>query len=198
MIEHYHYDSVASTNTTAKQFASQLLGTKPHLPNNFSGAVFTADEQTQGRGRGDHSWYSAPYDGLYYSLLIPPPEDYQNLSSLTTQIGTITIDCIQHLTTTHPQLEWPNDIILNQKKLGGILIESVGQSNDPSPQFVVIGIGINLNHTSFPASLQFSAISLYQVTRNKYTPSQFINFLTQKIYYPLFKVNLNLTKTILK
>tara|TARA_B100001113_G_scaffold337082_1_gene317938 strand:- start:217 stop:813 length:597 start_codon:yes stop_codon:yes gene_type:complete len=198
MIEHYHYDCVASTNTTAKQFASQLLGTKPHLPNNFSGAVFTADEQTQGRGRGDHSWYSAPYDGLYYSLLIPPPEDYQNLSSLTTQIGTITIDSIQHLTATQPQLEWPNDIILNQKKLGGILIESVGRSNTASPQFVVIGIGLNLNHSDFPKHLQFSATSLYQVTQKKYDQSQFIIFLTQTIYNYLFKINLELKKRIIK
>jgi BirA family biotin operon repressor/biotin-[acetyl-CoA-carboxylase] ligase len=177
MIPHYHFKTIRSTNTYAKQFAKSLSSI---------GAVFTADEQTNGRGRGSHQWYSAPKAGLYYSLLIPAPMAYKELHSLTQKIGHLTINGITHLTGIRPTLEWPNDIILNHKKLGGILIESVGGANQKSPRYVVIGIGLNLNHTKFADHLQVSATSLCLETKAHYDTEPFIQHLTQTIMTDLF------------
>lgn len=181
MIPHYHFDCVDSTNAYAKQFTHSL---DPNTP--FKGAIFTATTQTNGKGRLSHSWYSPPNEGLYYTALIPGKVDYKNISNLTKKYAKISIKCISKITGITPQLEWPNDIIIQNKKLGGILIETIGRANHPAPTHIIIGIGLNLNHLTFPPPLNITAISLRQITQTLYNRQDFTHELTKEIYKCLF------------
>ena len=122
------------------------------------GAVVIADHQTRGRGRQGRSWHSEPATGLYLSTLLKPNLPPEKLACLTLMAGVATVSAIQQQTSAPAKLKWPNDILLNGKKLAGILCECIAKSgNTPA---VIVGIGINLNHTSFPESIKDTATSL--------------------------------------
>jgi len=158
-----HFPSVASTNDLALQAAQ--AGARR--------GVWIADEQTAGRGRGNHRWHSSPGDGLYLSALITPPIPMQNALRLSFAIAIAAQAAISSVTGLRRRdqidIRWPNDLLLNRKdgtsrKCGGILIETAAQ---PAPEaglamlrYAVIGIGINCNHTSFPLELDAIATSL--------------------------------------
>ena len=158
-----HFPSVASTNDLALQAAQ--AGARR--------GVWIADEQTAGRGRGNHRWHSSPGDGLYLSALITPPIPMQNALRLSFAIAIAAQAAISSVTGLRRRdqidIRWPNDLLLNRKdgtsrKCGGILIETAAQ---PAPEaglamlrYAVIGIGINCNHTSFPPELDAIATSL--------------------------------------
>ncbi len=146
---HLQYrDEVTSTNTLALAAAAQGAP---------EGTVFIAGAQTAGRGRGGHSWHSAPGDGLYLSVLLRPalpPADVLWLSLMT---GVAVHDAIRESTGLIADLRWPNDLLFGDKKFCGILAETQGKA-------VVIGIGINLNHAGFPPELAPIATSLRLAT----------------------------------
>ena len=122
------------------------------------GAVVIADHQTRGRGRQGRSWHSEPATGLYLSTLLKPNLPPEKLACLTLMAGVATVSAIHQQTSAPAKLKWPNDILLNGKKLAGILCECIAKSgNTPA---VIVGIGINLNHTSFPESIKDTATSL--------------------------------------
>ena len=122
------------------------------------GAVVIADHQTRGRGRQGRSWHSEPATGLYLSTLLKPNLPPEKLACLTLMAGVAAVSAIHQQTSAPAKLKWPNDILLNGKKLAGILCECIAKSgNTPA---VIVGIGINLNHTSFPESIKDTATSL--------------------------------------
>jgi len=107
------------------------------------GDVVVADEQTAGQGRHGHSWYSAPGLGLYCSIVLEPAP----LLTLALVLGVaeaIAVPC---------DLRWPNDVMIGQKKLAGILVQLVEGK-------AIAGIGINLNHDSFPPELQATSLKI--------------------------------------
>lgn len=116
------------------------------------GAVVIADRQTQGRGRHGRSWHSEPGTGLYLSALLKPNLPPEKLSLITLMAGVATVSAIQHY--AEAKLKWPNDILLNGKKLAGILCEYIPGTA------IIVGIGINLNQTRFPDEIQDIATSL--------------------------------------
>jgi len=145
----HHYFRIGSTNVTAMQAAA---GGEPE------GAVFLAEEQTAGRGRGGHSWESAQSVGIYCSVVLRPemaPVDALFLSLMT---GIAVADAVERTTGLHPDLRWPNDSLLGGRKFCGILTEM--NAEPTRVRYVVIGIGINVNHTSFSAELEPIATSL--------------------------------------
>jgi BirA family biotin operon repressor/biotin-[acetyl-CoA-carboxylase] ligase len=152
-----HFPTIDSTNTHAVEAA----GTGAP-----DGSVYIADEQTAGRGRGGHTWHSAPGDGLYLSALIRPTTLIPLADALWISLSTglAAQRAIQQTTCLPADIRWPNDLILNHKKVGGILVESA--STPPTPhqpahlRFAVLGIGINVNHAEFPAELASLATSL--------------------------------------
>jgi len=144
-----HYFRIGSTNITAMQAAA---AGEPE------GAVFLAEEQTAGRGRGGHSWESAPSVGIYCSVVLRPeisPVDALFLSLMT---GIAAADAVEQTTGLDPDLRWPNDVLLNGRKFCGILTEM--NAEPTRVRYVVVGIGINVNHTGFPAELEPIATSL--------------------------------------
>jgi BirA family biotin operon repressor/biotin-[acetyl-CoA-carboxylase] ligase len=115
-----------------------------------------AHDQTSGKGRAGRAWLSNPGDTLCFSLAYPFDKRPHELSGLSLVIGLAVVAGIAgalgiNETTLHQQglrLKWPNDLLLNNAKLGGILIEG-GQSSPSSPTWMVIGLGLNLRNAEF-------------------------------------------------
>ncbi|MBV9506269.1 MAG: biotin--[acetyl-CoA-carboxylase] ligase [Acidobacteriia bacterium] len=128
-----YYDA---TDSTMLRAAGRPLGT-----------IVIAGEQTSGQGRHGHRWHSEPASGIYMSMVLQP----QPL--LTMALGLATAEAITSATGVACDLRWPNDVMLGDKKAAGILVQlTEGRA--------IGGIGINVNHTSFPAELTHLATSL--------------------------------------
>jgi BirA family biotin operon repressor/biotin-[acetyl-CoA-carboxylase] ligase len=150
-----HFSPVTdSTNTDA------LIAARAGAPH---GSVYFADEQLAGRGRGDHAWHSAAGQGLYVSILLRPLIPAARLPLLPLAAGLAAANAIHATTGLAVDLRWPNDLLLSgssqgARKVGGILVESKIESS--AVAFAVVGIGINVHQSSFPADLATPASSL--------------------------------------
>jgi BirA family biotin operon repressor/biotin-[acetyl-CoA-carboxylase] ligase len=130
-----HFDSIDSTQRAA-------TGCEP-------GTIVLADCQTAGQGRHGHPWHSEPGTGIYCSLVLPPTP------VLTLALGLATVEAIAQATGIQCDLRWPNDVLLDNRKAAGILVQLVeGQA--------IAGLGINVNQTGFPGDIHREAISLRQ------------------------------------
>jgi len=132
----HHFDSLDSTNTKAREYIQEGAP---------AGTTIVATTQTAGRGRGDRKWLSPP-GGLYFSTLLAPskPTRAPELSILA---GAAVAQAIRQILPNRllVTLKWPNDVLVNGKKIAGILSESVG---DETMGTCIVGVGINLNATS--------------------------------------------------
>jgi BirA family biotin operon repressor/biotin-[acetyl-CoA-carboxylase] ligase len=145
-----HYFKIGSTNTTAMQAASEGAP---------EGTVFLAEQQTAGKGRGGHVWHSADSNGIYCSVILRPvlPPSEVVVVSLAADLA---VQSAVQATDSQlaPDLKWPNDLLIDGKKFCGILTEMNAEAT--RVRHIVIGIGINVNHASFPTELQTIATSL--------------------------------------
>jgi BirA family biotin operon repressor/biotin-[acetyl-CoA-carboxylase] ligase len=147
-----HFTTIDSTN---------IRGVEAATADAPDGTVFIADEQTAGRGRGGHSWHSAAGDGLYISAIVRPNIALAEALWLSLATGLAAQSAIDKTAKLHSDLRWPNDLLLGTKKCGGILVETASFPGTPAQlRYAVIGIGINVNHASFPAELRDLATSL--------------------------------------
>jgi BirA family transcriptional regulator, biotin operon repressor / biotin---[acetyl-CoA-carboxylase] ligase len=152
------FDKIDSTNAAAMKAGSSGAS---------EGAVFLARQQLAGRGRAGHGWESEIDAGVYLSLLLRPqvrPGDALALSLLT---GLAAADALRASIGIEVDLRWPNDLMLRDKKLGGVLIEL--SSEGDRVQYVVVGVGINVNQSVFAAELAAQATSL-QIETGKAWP----------------------------
>jgi BirA family biotin operon repressor/biotin-[acetyl-CoA-carboxylase] ligase len=120
--------------------------------------VFLAEQQTAGRGRGSHAWESAQSMGIYCSVILRPwllPADSLLLSLIA---GIAVAEAVEETTGMHPDLRWPNDVLLEERKFCGILTEM--NAEPTRVRHVVVGIGVNVNQESFSAELEPIATSL--------------------------------------
>ena len=147
----HYFDSIGSTNNEALDWARKGA-------NDLS--LVVADEQTMGRGRLERPWFTPPKTALAFSLIIHPTQDEKPLLSRTVGLAALALSDVLQTLNLHPQIKWPNDILLNGRKLAGILIEAVWM--DDEIQSIVIGMGLNIAKGSVPATdiLGFPAISL--------------------------------------
>ncbi len=150
-----HFPLIDSTNTRALEEAQGGAA---------DGCVYVADEQTAGRGRGQHGWHSAVGDGLYVSVLLRPQmaiADALWISLATGMAGQAAIAATTGLTA---EIRWPNDLLICNRKCGGILVETAvapARGDEPAAlRYAVIGVGINVNHAAFPEELAKIATSL--------------------------------------
>jgi BirA family biotin operon repressor/biotin-[acetyl-CoA-carboxylase] ligase len=154
--EHLHHlPSVGSTNVLALEAAQAGA---PH------GSVWIADEQTAGRGRSNHTWHSAAGDGLYVSVLLRPQMALIDALWLSLATGLAVQAAVASISGLTPDIRWPNDLLIGNKKCGGILVETsamASQRDTPAMlRYAVAGVGININHQSFHAELEDVATSL--------------------------------------
>lgn len=148
-IEFCFRKEVSSTNDWAKQMAEEGAP---------EGTLALADAQTAGRGRRGRQWSSPEGENIYMSLLIRPQIRPEHAAQLTLVMGLSAAQGIREALKLPVQIKWPNDLVIKGKKICGILTEmSAGQDGI---RFVIIGIGINVNNTSFPEELRDRATSL--------------------------------------
>jgi BirA family biotin operon repressor/biotin-[acetyl-CoA-carboxylase] ligase len=143
--------AVAECNSTnVKLLAMAETGTP-------SGTVLVADRQTSGRGRRGRTWHSASGDSLTFSLLWRFPADSQAPIALSLVVGLAVAKALESLGAASIGLKWPNDLIHENRKLGGILIELVSGA----PRSAVIGVGLNLRvPAGLPEDLRDSVTAL--------------------------------------
>jgi BirA family biotin operon repressor/biotin-[acetyl-CoA-carboxylase] ligase len=141
--------STASTNDDAK------LAAREGAP---SGAAFVADTQTSGRGRLGRTWHSPAGENLYVSFVLRPSLSPASMPLVTLAAGLAVADAVAPLVPhCGVSLKWPNDVLIDDKKVAGILAEAqLGQS----APFIVLGIGVNVRTTSFPEEIASRATSL--------------------------------------
>lgn len=125
------------------------------------GTLALAERQTAGRGRRGRAWQAESGDGIWMSLLLRPQIAPAQASVLTLLAGLALTEALAQETGLQPRLKWPNDILLNGKKLVGILTEMELTSEGDAIRFLTIGMGINVHTKAFPAELQEIATSLY-------------------------------------
>ena len=140
----YWHESIPSTMVEAARLAAAGCA---------AGTIVAADEQTAGQGRLGRSWYSAPGNGLYLSYVAR----VANVPARTLAAGLAARAAIEVAADVTCDLRWPNDLLVGNRKCGGILVNA-------EPTALIVGIGINLNHEHFPPELAPIAISLRQVT----------------------------------
>jgi BirA family transcriptional regulator, biotin operon repressor / biotin---[acetyl-CoA-carboxylase] ligase len=122
------------------------------------GTIVLAEEQTAGRGRAGRSWHSERGTGIYVTLLLRPRISPVQAPLLTMMAGLSARAAIQAQATLTVDLKWPNDLLLDGKKLGGILTEMYAEPSQV--RFVIVGIGLNVNQDKFPSELASLATSL--------------------------------------
>jgi len=149
-----YFESIGSTNDEALAWATS--GTKDM-------SLIVADEQTMGRGRLDRPWFTPPGTALAFSLILHPSvEERPHLSRL---VGLAALSITKSLQTLglYPEIKWPNDVLLNRRKVAGVLLELVWSGEDI--ECVVIGVGVNILKRAVPDTdiLRFPATSLENV-----------------------------------
>lgn len=146
----YCFEKIDSTNEEAKR---QALHGAPN------GSLFIAEQQTGGKGRLGRSFLSPPGIGLWFTVLLRPGSIPSNVSVTTLLSGLAVCGAIRKYTNLPAMIKWPNDIVIGSKKVCGILTEMSAEME--RIEFVVTGIGVNVNNTAFPEDLKEKATSLY-------------------------------------
>jgi BirA family biotin operon repressor/biotin-[acetyl-CoA-carboxylase] ligase len=165
-----HYLRIDSTNTRALRLAEKGA---PH------GTLVLAEEQTAGRGRFGRTWYSERASGIYCSLILRPPLPPAAAPILTLMAGLAAYSAISGVARMPVDIRWPNDLLLNGKKVCGILTEMSAELD--RIHAVVLGVGINVNHRDMPAELKSSATSLRVEGRKRYSRAQILVTLLQEL-----------------
>jgi BirA family biotin operon repressor/biotin-[acetyl-CoA-carboxylase] ligase len=146
----HHFYKIGSTNTAAMAAAADGAP---------EGSLFLAEEQTAGRGRGAHLWHSARSTGIYCSVILRPELPPSDMLVLSLAVGLAVRAAIEQVDSrVQPDLKWPNDLLLDGKKLCGILAEM--NSEATRVRYIVVGVGLNVNQASFPEEIAREATSL--------------------------------------
>ena len=145
----YFYDEIGSTNDECKKLAEE--GAK-------HGTLVVAEKQTKGKGRRGRSWESPKGTGIWMTLLLRPDIEPYNSSGLTLVTAMAINKAVQEITGLDAKIKWPNDIVVNGKKVTGILTEMSAQLE--MINYIVIGIGINVNTEEFSQDIAKMASSL--------------------------------------
>jgi BirA family transcriptional regulator, biotin operon repressor / biotin---[acetyl-CoA-carboxylase] ligase len=165
----HHFYKVGSTNTAAMTAAAEGMP---------EGSVFLAEEQTAGRGRGANSWQSPRSTGIYCSVILRPALPPSDVLTLSLSAGLAVQAAIREVDArVEVDLKWPNDVLIQGKKICGILAEMNAEAT--RVRYIVIGIGINVNQASFPKEL--SATSLLLTTGSEWSRVEFVAALLKSL-----------------
>lgn len=179
-------DSVDSTNDYLKKLGNEGCE---------NGTVVIAREQTKGKGRLGRTWQSKKDDGIAFSVLLRPNVAPSEVSAITPLAGLAVCKAIREYTKLDCVIKWPNDIIVGRKKLVGILTEMSAEFD--AVEYVITGIGINVDHTSFSEEIAFKATSLLLETGRHIDKNEFLACVLNHIENEFVKNNLELTPTAL-
>ena len=174
-----YYAETDSTNNEAKR--------KSEEPDIVHGTLFVTECQTLGRGRRGRNWISPPGSGIWMTLLLRPDINPAAASMLTIVSAMALVDALRYVVPdTGFYIKWPNDVVLNGKKISGILTE---MSAEPDYiNYIIVGTGINVNTEEFDESIRDTASSILLETGKHIKRSEVINqySLCFKKYYDTF------------
>lgn len=175
-----HFEEiVTSTQKLAQNLASDGVP---------EGTIVVADQQTNGRGRMSREWYSPSGTGIWMTMIVRPKIPINTTPQLTLLTAVAIVQAIEELTPLKPDIKWPNDIMINGKKIVGILTEL--QAEADQVHSVIIGTGINVNQKKddFPEELQEVATSFLIETGERWERAKFIQMILLKFegLYGLF------------
>lgn len=162
-----NFKEIDSTNEKAHSLAHEGFR---------EGTVITADIQTRGRGRRGNSWHS-PEGGLYCSIILKPNISTKDIPLIERMAGIAVCETIANLIPQGPKIKAPNDILIEGKKVAGILIEAKGREDRPA--YLIMGIGINCwgDLDSFPSYLKKRITTLSHEAGHLITPSETLDVL---------------------
>lgn len=158
-----YMDSVPSTNVWAKN----------HLTKLKHGTLVLAEEQTQGRGRLGRSWESSKGEGIWMTLVLRPELPMDEGAKMTQMAAAAMHLAVTAVTGLQVQIKWPNDLMVADKKICGILTEMTGELT--RLECLLVGIGINVNQEKFSEDLVHTAASLHQLTGFKVERTLLLN-----------------------
>ncbi len=163
-----YYKQIDSTNDEAKRLIQKGAG---------QGTVVIADEQTKGRGKPGSSWYSPPGVAVYLSAIFKSDKDPIDLGLVTISAAKAVVEAIKKISDLAASIKKPNDVLINGKKVCGILTERLASG------YLIIGLGVNINNekSSFPEDL--NATSLKAETGQDYILEDFIDELLSCLAY---------------
>ncbi len=155
--EIYYFPELKSTNIIAKEKAL-------HRAEGIEeGTLIIAERQSAGKGRLGRKWFS-PVGGIWLSVILYPQLSPSYISRITLMTAVAAVKAIKICTQIKSQIKWPNDILINEKKVCGILTEMSAELDIISWVVVGIGINVNIDHREFPEDIQENTISLKEVS----------------------------------
>lgn len=150
-------EEIDSTNNYCKMHADELK----------DGYVLVADTQTGGRGRNGRSFYSPKQTGIYFTIFLRPKVAIDLALKLTAASGTAVAEAIEKNYPLKAEIKWVNDVLVNQKKVTGILCEAGFEMNTANLDYMIVGIGINVHPRTFPDDIENIAGSIEDFTNRK-------------------------------
>ncbi|MBD7936091.1 MULTISPECIES: biotin--[acetyl-CoA-carboxylase] ligase [Cytobacillus] len=170
---HIHYEeTVDSTQKVAHQLATDGAS---------EGTIVVAEEQISGRGRMDRKWISPKYTGVWMSIILRPQLPPHRAPQLTLIAAVAVVQAIEEVTGLTAEIKWPNDVLINGKKITGILTEM--QADADRIVSIIMGIGINVNQKldDYPKEIQSIATSLSIEKKEEISRAQIIQSLLFKL-----------------
>lgn len=185
----FYFEELGSTNTYAKSL---------NKADSLQGSLVLADKQSKGRGQYERNWESVPGENLTFSLILEPGSA-DRLTILTLAFSLAVADVCEVQLKSSAKLKWPNDILVEGKKIGGLLTEAI--FNGSALERLIIGIGLNVNQKAFSSDLRDNATSLSILTKEDYSREKLLTAILTKaeFYYRLWlKKDIELIKSINK
>mgnify|MGYP000319883578 CR=1 FL=1 len=183
----YYYDETDSTNVRASRLAEE--GAE-------HGTLVVADQQDAGKGRRGRGWSSLPGTGIFMTLILKPELNPSNASMLTLVAAMAVAKGITRCTGMEAKIKWPNDIVINGKKVVGILTEMSAQMDYVN--YIVIGIGINVGNEEFPEEIKDVATSIYLESGKHVNRAMLIEKIWEEFedYYELYEKTQDLSSLV--
>ena len=172
-----YYSQINSTNTKAKELAAT------DAP---EGTLVVAEQQVKGRGRKGRTWFSPSEGGIYISLILKPHISPGEAPKITMLTGVVVAETLLKLTPCKINIKWPNDILVNGKKIAGILTEMSTEMD--VIEYIVVGLGMNVTTPRFPDDIKDKATSLLIETGKYFSRVMFIREYLKwyEKYYEIF------------
>lgn len=165
-----YFESTGSTNNIAKELVRKALA---------EGTIVIAEEQTEGKGRLGREWISPKGEGIWLSVILRPNIRPIDATQITLAAAVATVKAIFDVTGLRLGIKWPNDILFNGKKVVGILTEMNAEVDRIN--FLVLGIGMNVNNTEFPDDISSIATSLRMINEEKVNRINLLQSLLKRI-----------------
>ena len=172
-----YFKSLPSTNDYVKEHNQEL--------DNFEAVV--TNNQTKGKGRTGHTWESEPNKNVAISLLVKGDKYTEKFNLLSVITGIVVAEYLENLGIPGVQIKWPNDVYVNGKKICGILLEG------NLPEYLIIGIGINVNQTNFN---ELQAISIKNIIGVKIDPNLVATDIIEELKYQIKSLGNDLSDVI--